>query len=209
MLRIALTGGIAAGKSVASRRFAQLGAHVVDHDVLARQAVAPGSAALSELVGRFGDKIFVGEELDRAALAKIVFSDSQALSDLNTIVHPYVFALAGAADRDAREAGVTVVVHDIPLFVESGSDAGAFELVATVAAPVAVRLHRLVESRGMTEEEAMARIEAQATDEERAAIADVVFDGTGPESHLHQQVDAFWEGHVPAPALRSISPQSS
>ncbi|MDE0573168.1 dephospho-CoA kinase [Demequina sp. B12] len=196
MLRIGLTGGIAAGKSTASTRFGELGALVVDHDVLAREAVAPGSAALVDIVREFGDKMVVNGALDRAALADIVFGNDDARRKLNSIVHPYVFAMGQAADKRARAAGEKVVVHDIPLLVESGQDA-QFSLVVTVAAPPELRLSRLVEGRGLSLEEARGRIASQATDSERAAIADVVLDGAGNAEDLRGQVDRFWAEHVP------------
>ena len=197
MLRIGLTGGIAAGKSVASKRFAQLGARVIDHDVLAREAVKPGSAAIAELVRRYGSSIIVNDELDRAALAAIVFNDPVALADLNNIVHPYVFALSRASDNRARADGVRVVVHDIPLLVESASVEADFDLIVTVAAPIEVRLRRLVDGRGLTEQEAMGRIESQASDEQRKAVADVVLDGSREPIDLYKQVDRLWHEHVP------------
>ncbi len=198
MLRIGLTGGIASGKSVASRRFEQLGARVCDHDVLARQAVEPGSAALSELVRRFGDKIINGRELNREVLGNIVFNDPVALADLNGIVHPYIFSLSQAADRRARQEGVGVMVHAIPLLVETYSDTGEeFDLVLTVSAPIPVRLARLIGSRGMSHTEAMGRIQAQASDEQRETFADVVLDGSGSELNLYKQVDRFWHDHIP------------
>lgn len=196
MLRVALTGGIASGKSVAARRFERLGALIIDHDDLSREAVRPGSAALADIAREFGDALIVRGELDRAALADIVFGDPEALDRLNAIVHPYVFALAAAADRKAREAGTRVVVHAIPLLVETES-AGAFDLVVTVAAPASQRARRLIQTRGMTLEQAEARIASQATDEERAAASDAVLDGSGEIADLDEQVSQFWREHVP------------
>jgi dephospho-CoA kinase len=196
MLRIGLTGGIAAGKSTAANAFRDLGARVVDHDELARKVVEPGSAALADIAREFGDRVLVGGSLDRAALASIVFEDDHARERLNAIIHPYIKSAASAADRRARTEGVDVVVHDIPLLVETGQGK-KFDLVATVAAPMPVRLARLVEGRGLSHEQALARIEAQASDELRAASADVVFDGAGTPAHLRAQVAAFWADHVP------------
>ncbi|WP_084078404.1 dephospho-CoA kinase [Demequina sp. NBRC 110057] len=196
MLRIGLTGGIAAGKSTASARFGELGALVVDHDELARRAVAPGSAGLVDIVREFGDRVIKDGALDRPALAALVFDDAAARARLNAIVHPSVFAMGRAADRQARVDGVGVVVHDIPLLVES-AQGGDFDLVVTVAAPIDVRVARMVERRGMTETAARSRIAAQATDEARAAIADVVLDGAGSEDALRAQVDEVWRTHVP------------
>ncbi|MGC4173914.1 dephospho-CoA kinase [Demequina sp.] len=196
MLRIGLTGGIGAGKSTAARRFELLGARVIDHDVLARRVVEPGSAALVDIVAAFGDRVLVDGQLDRAALAKVVFASDAERQRLNDIVHPYVLAAGLAADRQARLDGVDVVVHDIPLLQETGQG-GDFDLVVTIAAPAEVRVERLVASRGMTPADAAARIAAQATDEARAAIADVVLDGSGEPEHLAAQVDAFWLERVP------------
>ena len=197
MLRIALTGGIAAGKSTASARFAELGATVVDHDLLARRAVEPGSAGLVEIVRAFGDRAVRDGALDRAAMATIVFHDPAARAQLDAIVHPYVFAMAKAADRHARSAGAHVVVHDIPLLVEAGGGED-YDLVVAIAAPEEVRAARLVETRGMTREDALARIRSQASDEERAAAADTVLDGSGTAEALRAQVDEYWRSHVPA-----------
>ncbi|WP_084072978.1 dephospho-CoA kinase [Demequina sp. NBRC 110052] len=197
MLRIGLTGGIAAGKSTASSRLAELGARVVDHDVLARRAVEPGSAALVDIAREFGDRVVVDGRLDRAALAAIVFADDAARERLNAIVHPTIFAMGQAEDRRARADGVEVVVHDIPLLYEAGYG-GRFDLVVTVAADDAIRLARLVDGRGLTPEEASARLASQATDAQRASIADAILDGSGSVQDLRRQVDEFWAEHVPA-----------
>lgn len=196
VLRIGLTGGIAAGKSTAARRFADRGARVIDHDELARRVVEPGSAALVDIVRAFGDSVIVDGTLDRAALASIVFGQPHERERLNAIVHPYVLAAGIAADRQARADGVEVIVHDIPLLVETGQG-DSFDLVVTVGAPEHVRLERLVEGRGLARDQALARIAAQASDAERAAVADVVLDGSGTESELGVQVDEFWREHVP------------
>ncbi|MFN3865712.1 MAG: dephospho-CoA kinase [Demequina sp.] len=198
MIRIGLTGGIGAGKSTASARFGELGATVVDHDDLARRAVAPGSAALVEIVGAFGDRAVHDGELDRAAVAAIVFHDPSARAQLDSIVHPYVFAMSRAADRRARELGAQVVVHDIPLLVESNQGSADFDLVVTIAADVDRRVQRLMASRGMSEADARARIASQASDAERAAVADAVLDGNGTAQDLREQVDEFWSLSVPA-----------
>ncbi len=199
MLRIGLTGGIASGKSVASERFAELGARVIDHDELARQAVQPESAALADIAREFGNRLVARGVLDRAALADIVFSDEDARVRLNAIVHPYVLALAEAADRQARLEGVKVIVHAIPLLVESGMP-GSWDTVVTVAAPVGVRTARLVKERGLTSKQAAARIAAQVSDEEREKWADAILDGGGAVDTLRAEVDRFWEAHVPMSA---------
>ena len=196
MLRIGLTGGIGAGKSTAAHRFELLGARVIDHDVLARRVVEPGSAALVDIVAAFGDAVLVNGQLDRQALARLVFTNDADRRRLNDIVHPYVLAAGIAADKQARLDGVDVVVHDIPLLFETGQG-GDFDLVVTVAAPQDVRVERLIATRGMTRPDAVARIEAQATDEQRATIADVVLDGSGTSENLAAQVDAFWLERLP------------
>ena len=196
MLRIGLTGGIAAGKSTASERFAELGARVIDHDHLARRVVEPGSAALVDIVGEFGDRVVKDGALDREMLANIVFADDEARVRLEEIIHPYVRAAASAADKQARAEGVAVVVHDIPLLVETGQGSD-FDLVVCVVAPLAARVARLRESRGLTREQAMERILAQASDEERAAVCDCELDGSGDVDHLRAGVDEFWASHLP------------
>ena len=196
MLRIGLTGGIAAGKSTAAERFAERAARVIDHDHLARRVVEPGSAALADIVGEFGDRVVKGGVLDRASLAATVFGDDQARLRLEEIIHPYVHAAAHAADRQARSEGVAVVVHDIPLLVETGQG-NDFDLVVCVTAPVHVRIARLQEKRGLTHEQAVDRIVAQASDDERAAVCDIALDGSGPVAWLRAQVDEFWSSHLP------------
>ena len=196
MLRIGLTGGIGAGKSTAARRFGELGARVIDHDMLARRVVEPGSAGLVDIVSTFGDAVLTDGQLDRAALSAIVFSNEAERERLNRIVHPYVIAAGLAADRQARADGVDVIVHDIPLLVETGQG-GDFDMVVTIAAPEELRIRRLTVDRGMTVPDAVARISSQATDEQRAAAADAVLDGSGTVEQLAAQVDALWVERVP------------
>lgn len=197
MLRIGLTGGIGAGKSTAATRFGELGARVVDHDVLARRVVEPGSAALADIAREFGDRVMTGGVLDRTALAEIVFSDEVARDRLNGIIHPYISVAAQAADRTARADGVAVVVHDVPLLVET-DQGGRFDIVVCVQTPVAERVARLEASRGLTREQALQRIDAQATDEDRALACDVFLDGGGTPEALRAQVDWFWAEHLPS-----------
>jgi dephospho-CoA kinase len=196
VLRIGMTGGIGAGKSTAAARFGELGARVIDHDQLARRVVDPGSAALADIVGEFGDRVVRGGQLDRSSLAAIVFSDEQARMRLEEIIHPYVRAAASAADRLARSEGVNVVVHDIPLLVETGQGSD-FDLVVCVTAPLSTRVARLQEGRGLTHEEAMNRVLAQASDDERSAVCDIELDGAGTVDELRAQVDDFWSSHLP------------
>ncbi|MFC7406760.1 dephospho-CoA kinase [Georgenia alba] len=193
MIRIGLTGGIAAGKSVATRRFAERGATVVDHDLLAREAVAPGSAGLRRVVETFGEDVVTADgSLDRPALARIVFADEAARERLNGIVHPEVRRLSAERERAAAQGGDAVVVHDIPLLVET-AQADRFDLVVVVHTPAEERLRRLAEGRGMTAEDARARIGAQASDEDRLAAADVILDGSGSEEGLRRQVDDLYD----------------
>lgn len=196
MYLIALTGGIAAGKSTVTRRFAELGAVTIDADQLAREAVAPGSAGLDAIRRRFGDHIIAADGgLDRPALGAIVFADEQARLDLNGITHPAVkdllaekLAAIRATDADA------VVVYDIPLLAETGGRRGGqFEYVVVVEAPAEQRSERLVTLRGMARDEAERRIGSQASDEERRALADVVIDSGGTLDETLAQVDAVWQ----------------
>ncbi len=170
---------------------------MIDHDVLARRVVEPGSGALADIVGEFGDRVITAGELDRGALASIIFADDQARETLNQIIHPYVFAAADAADRQARHDGIGVVVHDIPLLVETGQG-GDFDMVVCVEAPLDVRVARLVSNRGLSRRQALQRIGAQATDAERALACDVHLDGGGTVDALRAQVDWFWKEHLPS-----------
>ncbi|MCR6690096.1 dephospho-CoA kinase [Cellulomonas sp.] len=194
MQRIGLTGGIAAGKSVAARRLAELGAVVIDADVLARAAVEPGTPGLDEVVEAFGESVLTPDgALDRAALGRLVFDDPAARERLEAIVHPVVRRLA--AEQEAAAAALdhgAVVVHDIPLLVETGR-ADEFHVVVVVHAPAVLRVERLVRLRGMDRADAEARVAAQAGDDERSAAADVVLDGTGSDEDLRSQVDALWD----------------
>ncbi|MFS0698422.1 dephospho-CoA kinase [Cellulomonas sp. 179-A 4D5 NHS] len=193
MQRIGLTGGIAAGKSVAAGRLAELGAVVIDYDQLAREAVEPGSVGLDEVAEAFGPGVIDADgALDRAALAALVFTDGAALERLNGIIHPVVRRLAAEREAAAATADAgAVVVHDIPLLVETGRG-DEFHVLVVVHAPVGQRLERLVEGRGLARDEAERRIAAQTSDETRSAAADVVLDGTGTDADLRAQVDALW-----------------
>ena len=190
MLMVGLTGGIGAGKSVVAARLAELGAIVIDSDRLAREVVEPGTDGLREVVEEFGPEVLGPDgALDRPALGRLVFRDQAARRRLEAIVHPRVRArsaeLIAAAPPDA------VVVNDIPLLVESGIGAG-FDLVVIVLASEQTRLRRLAQARGMTAEEARARMAAQATDEQRRAAADVVLDNDGSREDLLAAVDRLW-----------------
>ena len=191
MQRIGLTGGIAAGKSVAARRLAELGAVVIDSDVLAREAVAPGSAGLDAVVDEFGRGGARRRRLagPRGARARSCSPTPRPVRGSTRIVHPIVRRLS--AEREAAAATTdhgAVVVHDIPLLVETGQ-ADAFHVLVVVHAPAVLRVERLVRLRGMDRAEAEARVAAQASDDERLAVADVVLDGTGSDDDLRAQVD--------------------
>lgn len=189
-VRVGLTGGVASGKSTVSARLAELGAVVIDADVLARQVVAPGTEGLEEIVAEFGEDLLTPEgELDRARLAALVFHDESSRRALEAIVHPRVRAAGGQLERAAPEDAV--VVHDIPLLVETGQ-AGAFDAVVVVDVPVETQLERMVRDRGATPEEARARIAAQAGREERLAKATHVVDNAGSPAELRTAVTELY-----------------
>ncbi|MEJ1091628.1 dephospho-CoA kinase [Microbacterium istanbulense] len=191
---LALTGGIASGKSTIAARLAEHGAVIVDADQIVRDVQAPGTDVLARIAQDFGSAMITADgALDRAALGARVFGDEEALARLNAIVHPAVraesarrFAEAFAADADA------VVVYDVPLLVEARVD-DPWDLIIVADAPAALREQRLIELRGMDAAQARARIAAQVSDEQRRAVADVLIDTTGSLEHTHAQVDALWE----------------
>jgi len=193
MFRVGLTGGIASGKSVALARFAELGAVTIDHDRLAREVVEPGTVGLERVVDAFGPGVVAADgTLDRPALAAVVFAEPARREQLNAIVHPEIRRCA--AEREARAAAAdpdVVVVHDIPLLVETGQ-ADAFGLLVVVDAPRDLRLARMVEERGLSLADAESRLAAQASDAERLDAADVVLDGARSPDDLRAQVDALW-----------------
>jgi len=193
---VGLTGGIGVGKSAVAELLAAHGAVVVDADRLAREAVAKGTDGLREVVAEFGAEILTADgELDRPALARRVFGDDEARARLEKIIHPRVRArsaeLIAAAPPDA------VVVNDVPLLVETGI-AGAYELVIVVLADEDVRVGRLTADRGMTADEAHARISKQATDEQRRAVADIVIVNNGSREELAARVDEVWRTRLAA-----------
>ncbi|MGK7223605.1 dephospho-CoA kinase [Kocuria flava] len=200
MLTIGLTGGIASGKSTVARRLAERGATVVDADAIARALQEPGEPGLEGIVAEFGPGVLTPEgRLDRPALGTLVFADPAARARLNAVIHPLVRAeaerLAAAAGEDA------VLVEDIPLLVETGRH-DRFDLVLVVQAPEEERVRRMVEDRGMTAGDARARIAAQATDAERAAVATTVLVNDGTPQQLRERVDAWWDAEV-APRRRT------
>lgn len=194
MLRIGLTGGIGAGKSALSSTFEQCGAVIVDGDVIAREVVQPGTEGLAALVAAFGDDILLPDgSLDRPALAAKAFRDDDARQTLNGIVHPLVGKRR--AEIIASVPADSVVVEDIPLLVESGM-APLFPLVVIVYADVEVRLRRLVDQRGMAEDDARARIAAQASDDQRRAVADIWVDNSGSPAELVQRARNVWDNRI-------------
>jgi dephospho-CoA kinase len=197
MLRMGLTGGIGSGKSTVAGLLAARGARVVDADRIAREVVEPGTPGLAAVVEAFGPQVLTPEgALDRPALAAIVFADPAARARLDGIVHPLV--RARAAELVAAAPPDAVVVQDVPLLVETGQ-AGAYDLVLVVEGDLETRVRRLVQ-RGLGAEDARARIAAQATDEQRRAVADVVLDNSGTREELEAQVERFWAERV-VPAL--------
>jgi dephospho-CoA kinase len=190
MLSVGLTGGIGAGKSEVSRLLESCGALVVDADKVAREVVEPGTPGLAAVVEEFGPGILAQDgTLDRPKLGAIVFAAPERLARLNAIVHP----LVGARSRElaASAAPGSVVVHDVPLLTENRL-ADRYDLVVVVDAAPETQLRRLVELRGMTKSEARARMAAQATREERHAIADLIIDNNGPLEELEPQVREVW-----------------
>ena len=189
MVRVGLTGGIGSGKSTVSRELVRLGARVIDADVVAREVVEPGSAALAAIVQRFGPGI-IGSDgaLDRPALGRIVFGDPGALADLEGITHPAIWART-AQLMAAAPGGI--LVHDMPLLVEKAM-AGEYHLVVVVGASETIRFERLVTLRAMAPRDARARIGVQASDEQRRAAADVWLDNEGTEAELADAVRRLW-----------------
>jgi dephospho-CoA kinase len=189
MVRVGLTGGIASGKSMVADELAARGAIIIDADVLAREVVEPGTPARAAIIGRFGAQVLRDGQIDRARLAQIVFADPHARRDLERIVHPAVRARAAELERAAGDAAV--VVHVIPLLVETGQHQD-FDVVVTVDADHETQIQRLMVRNGFTRAEAESRIAAQASREDRRRAADVVVDNTGSLTQLREQIDALW-----------------
>jgi dephospho-CoA kinase len=190
MLRVGLTGGIGAGKTEVSRLLVECGAVLVDSDRIAREVVAPGTPGLAAVVAAFGKEVLTEDgSLDRPGLGSIVFADADRLATLNAIVHPLV--RQRSAELEAAAPPDAVVVHDVPLLTEN-SLAALYDLVIVVDVPPATQLDRLVRLRGMTEEDARARMAAQASREERLAIADIVIDNDVPLDRLRHTVRGVW-----------------
>jgi dephospho-CoA kinase len=192
--RVGLTGGIGSGKSAVSALLRDLGATVVDADALAREAVAPGSDGLAEVVAEFGEDVLAADgSLDREAMAARVFADPTARTRLEGIIHPRVRRRAAEIEAEARAADPgAIVVHDVPLLVETGQQ-DAYDVVLVVDVPVGVQVERLVRLRGMSEHEARGRIAAQADRETRLAAADIVVDNSGTLDDLARRVRHVWD----------------
>jgi dephospho-CoA kinase len=201
MLRVGLTGGIGSGKSEVSRRLTSHGAVLIDADVAARQVVVPGSPGLRQIAATFGDDVLRPDgSLDRERLGTAVFGDPGLRSKLNEIVHPLVRQWMDTAERAAVQAAAPtlqadlpslVVVHDVPLLAESRGK-GSFDVVIVVDVPPELQVERLVSLRGMTPDQARARMAAQASREQRLAVADVVIDNAGSLADLDGRVSDVW-----------------
>jgi dephospho-CoA kinase len=199
---VALTGGIASGKSTVARRLRELGAVVVDADQVARDVVEPGTPALARIAAQFGAGVIAADgSLDRAAMGAIIFGDEAARRSLNAITHPAVGERSRALFAAAREADPDgVVVYDVPLLVNEKGEgrASEFDRVIVVSADEETRVRRLIELRGMDEADARRRIASQAPESARLAIADDVIDAGGTLDETLAQVDALW------PTLRAV-----
>lgn len=196
MLKVGLTGNIAAGKSSVADVWRDLGATIVDADELARRAVEPGTPALAAIAAEWGTWVLdEGGALDRAALRQIVFADPEARARLEGIVHPAVAALRDAGYREAAARGERLVVADIPLLFEVGM-ADEFDVVVLVDAPEEVRQQRLVADRGLDADEARRMIAAQMPSELKRARADVVIPNTGTRGDLQDRARDVWRDLV-------------
>jgi dephospho-CoA kinase len=190
LLRVGLTGGIGSGKSEVSRRLAAQGAVVIDADAIAREVVAPGTEGLAEVIEAFGPEVLLSDgSLDRPRLGDIVFADSQLRARLNGIVHPLVGARMQTLEQTAGAGAI--VVHDVPLIAENNL-AGTYDLVVVVDVPPRTQLDRLVRHRGLSRDQAKARIAAQASRADRLAIAGIVIDNSGSLAELDRLAGELW-----------------
>ena len=205
MYLIGLTGGIASGKSTVAKRLADLGAVGIDADQLAREVVEPGTPGLAAIAHEFGAEMLLPDgTLNRPALGAIIFTDPVRRERLNAITHPAVRQLTRARVAAAAAADPhAIVVYDVPLLAEAvAGGLVSFDLIVVVQADADTRIRRMVELRGLTRAEAEQRIDAQASDEERLALADVVIDNTGTVDATLAQVDSLWERVRTAEATR-------
>ncbi|GAA1514688.1 dephospho-CoA kinase [Sphaerisporangium rubeum] len=191
MLKVGLTGGIGSGKSEVAKRLGALGAVVIDADKIAREVVEPGTSGLALIVEEFGPEILRADgALDRERLGRIVFADPERLARLNAIVHPRVGDRVAELQAEAPEDAV--VVYDVPLLAENGL-ASMYDVVIVVDAPDDVRVSRVVHHRGMSEDDALARIKAQATRDDRLKVADIVVPNDGPLADLDARTREVWQ----------------
>jgi dephospho-CoA kinase len=189
-VRVGLTGGVASGKSTVSAILAELGAVVIDADLIAREVVARGTPGLDAVAAEFGPELLTADgDLDRPAMGALVFGDPDARKRLEAIIHPLVHRRG--AELEAEAGDHAVVVHDIPLLAEVGR-AGSFDEVVVVDATAELQVSRMVEDRGWTREDAESRIAAQATRDDRLAIATYVVDNTGTRDELRVQVEEIY-----------------
>jgi dephospho-CoA kinase len=196
VLKVGLTGGIGSGKSTVARLLSSYGAVVVDADAVAREVVAPGTPGLAAVVAEFGAGVLLPDgSLDREGLGRVVFGDEERRAALNAIVHPLVGERMAQLEAEALAGDAPAVVHDVPLLAENGM-AALYDAVLVVDCPVALQVARLVGQRGMTERDARARIAAQASREQRLAVATHVIGNDGTLEQLEARVRAVWDALV-------------
>lgn len=193
MITIGLTGGIGSGKSTVSSRLAELGAFIVDADLVAREIVEPGQPALAELAEAFDGVLNPDGTLNRAELARQAFATPEATKKLNAITHPRIRARTEELFKQGRESGAEVLIYDMPLLIENG-EVNKVDHVLVVDAPDELRIERLVQHRGLDEDDARRRIATQIDRETRLSAADTVLDNSGSLEDLLTQVDGFWDG---------------
>ncbi|CAI36987.1 coaE [Corynebacterium jeikeium K411] len=193
MITIGLTGGIGSGKSTVSSRLAELGAFIVDADLVAREIVEPGQPALAELADAFDGVLNPDGTLNRGELARQAFATPEATEKLNAITHPRIRARTEELFKQGRESGAQVLVYDMPLLIENG-EVDKVDHVLVVDAPDELRIDRLVQHRGLDENDARRRIAAQIDRATRLNAADTVLDNSGTVEQLLEQVDGFWGG---------------
>lgn len=196
MLRVGLTGGIAAGKSTVAARLVADGARLIDYDLLAHQVLASGGQAVEAVVGRFGRQVLAADgSVDRPLLAALVFGGARtdrARADLDAIVHPAVYRQAARLEEEWADRPL-VVVHDVPLLAQVGGHIPfSFDRVLDVEAPADVRIARMVNARHMTRDQAVGRIRSQASEEDRRRLADIVIDGSLPIEQMFDSVDRIY-----------------
>ncbi len=202
MLYVGLTGNIASGKSEVARRLAARGATIIDADVLAREAIAPGTAGFNQIVARWGDRVLGADgAIDRAALRKLVFADRSQLNDLNAIVHPTVATLKNTKLAEARRRGDRVVIYAVPLLFEVNM-ANEFDAIVLVDAPTSVRLERLTRRRKLDPTEAINMIRSQMPAELKRAQSDFIVENGGSLKELAEQTEALWKDLLELPQSR-------